>query len=129
MTDTQQALYAYEILTPNMECEIHGAEGSEAVEMQQLWDIIGTALHSVDVWQPIETAPRDGTCFLAIIPDFGDNVMMICAKTIVKTVGDQDIPYTGFVLDNHWSTAFDSHDEVEPTHWQPLPQPPQHGIT
>lgn len=42
--DGDAALEAYKVLTPNMECEIKGAEGTEAEEMQRLWDVIGAAL-------------------------------------------------------------------------------------
>lgn len=45
---TNYALHAYEILTPNMECEIKGAEGTEADEMQAMWEVIGKALRRLD---------------------------------------------------------------------------------
>lgn len=46
---------AYEILTPNIEAEIHSAEGPEADEMKALWDIIGNALTP-----PVSSVPKTG---------------------------------------------------------------------
>jgi hypothetical protein len=65
-------------------------------------------------WQPIETAPRDGTNILAIVsgnhPDSGE------AFT----------PEVVFWrIDQWWNDCwgYDSTD-YEPTHWMPLPEPP-----
>ena len=59
-------------------------------------------------WQPIETAPRDGSQFLA-----WDGV---CIENIKWRNG-------------MWQTSW-AHDEKysmngAPTHWMPLPQPPE----
>lgn len=59
-------------------------------------------------WQPIETAPRDGTEVL---------------------VWDEDGP--DFFL-GHWDLSFrswlsDYFDEISPTHWMPLPPAPKEG--
>ena len=62
-------------------------------------------------WQPIETAPKDGTwivicdgrhagCFLAAYWD-----------------GDEEAPYKWFTVDGSYHADF-------PTHWMPLPEPP-----
>lgn len=40
-----KAREAYELLWPNIENEMRGAEGSEAEEMEKLWTLIGNALH------------------------------------------------------------------------------------
>lgn len=40
-----KAREAYELLWPNIENEMRGAEGSEAEEMERLWTLIGNALH------------------------------------------------------------------------------------
>lgn len=54
-------------------------------------------------WQPINTAPRDGSEFLAWIPS-----------------GYHDVVFW-HVLADHWTTG---EDRVYPTHWMPLPRGP-----
>lgn len=59
-------------------------------------------------WQPIETAPRDGTTILLFAPAWENAVTG-------WTFGDdewQDCPFNPNRLD------------YRPTHWQPLPSPP-----
>jgi hypothetical protein len=64
-------------------------------------------------WQPIETAPRDGRRVLLFVPPYG--------------------PSTGHYRDDHnWGESASSwfahsvlNKEAEPTHWQPLPSPPE----
>ena len=66
-------------------------------------------------WQPIETAPKDGTWVLLSggHPDFDD-----CKKEIksfsmeMRVFWLDDAPY-------QWS------EYNEPTHWMPLPNPPE----
>lgn len=59
-------------------------------------------------WQPIETAPKDGTPILAYIP-FGG----------------------GFIMQTHWKVEiefwFCDGGEVCPSHWQSLLTPPKEG--
>lgn len=55
-------------------------------------------------WQPIETAPKDGTDFLATD-----------GKTVVYCI------WSGTIC------AFDWKDASQPTHWMPLPAPPTEG--
>lgn len=65
-------------------------------------------------WQPIETAPRDGT------------------RILFYTPGDEETGWLGIVTESH----YDKHglvdlfvpqwqDGLEPTHWMPLPDPPR----
>ncbi len=65
-----------------------------------------------DQWQPIETAPKDGTGVLLCI-----------------SIGDgHHVQYTGSYHDGHWwVTNFSGGDEYwyTPTDWMPLPEPPQ----
>lgn len=62
-------------------------------------------------WQPIETAPKDGT-----------SLMVWCA--------DREIVTLAFWLEGndvrkgYWSGHYETITPDEPTHWQPLPQPP-----
>lgn len=62
-------------------------------------------------WQPIETAPRDGTWVWAFWP--------------VQNGCDQQ-RVTCWVADEEggWMDAADYVDWTQPTHWQPLPPPP-----
>ena len=57
-------------------------------------------------WQPIETAPKDGTVIL----------------------GFEDMYFPMLWVHNRWELSgvvwCDGSDEVEPTHWMPLPNPP-----
>ena len=63
-----------------------------------------------DAWQPIETAPRDGTRFLAFERWNADYQIYECWW------GEDFGNWEG------WRDAWDS--EPEPTHWMPLPKPP-----
>lgn len=65
-------------------------------------------------WQPIETAPKDGTAFLGWLPDRQG------------FVARQDI---GICSWSEWGGGIWSlggHTSVtsQPTHWMPLPEPP-----
>jgi hypothetical protein len=60
----------------------------------------------VEAWQPIETAPRDGTEILG-----WDGVFM----TVIETLPAN---YFGDGRDANW------HPLARPTHWRPLPEPP-----
>lgn len=62
-------------------------------------------------WQPIETAPKDGTKFLAY-PVFGKpcEVHIVWWEKLVRVSG--------------WRAMFGVWSPREPTHWMPLPAPP-----
>ena len=60
-------------------------------------------------WRPIETAPRDGT----------------------EVLGAWEFAWTGgwclepvIYREGAWIVSWD-HDAAEPTHWMPLPKPPE----
>ena len=65
-------------------------------------------------WQPIETAPKDGTPFLAAIPWEGEpwEILRMGWDKIACMFGDAT--YAPFI-----------EDQEQPTHWQPLPAPPK----
>lgn len=70
-------------------------------------------LLKAQAWQPIETAPRDGT---VVLVGFSCPKPYVCISKYLPLDEDQEIgglwdcePFTG----------------DEPTHWVPLPQPPQ----
>jgi len=87
---------------------------------QAILDAVREAMGSG--WQPIETAPRDGTWIIAWD---GKGV-----QPMIWEVGDEDYPkdYRGWCYADHrWGgTLYDGCNEVltHPTHWMPLPPPP-----
>ena len=68
-------------------------------------------LEAANAWQPIETAPRDGSRILAYQSSTGD--------CISECWWEEDL--TDFWAG--WVNDFDS--EPSPTHWRPLPSPPE----
>lgn len=72
-------------------------------------------------WQPIETAPQDGKTKLILGAwDPRDpsryNTVMVCAlEPLDSTEGDTSRPRATF-----WTSVI-----FYPTHWMPLPEPPQ----
>jgi hypothetical protein len=78
----------------------------------------------VSEWQPIETAPRDGTPFLAFNPLVG---VYHTAYTTRWTGEPNEEGYEGFPC-GFWHSGgrcypFGKWDCV-PSHWMPLPEPP-----
>lgn len=70
-------------------------------------------------WQPIETAPKDGTHILARLHD--SNTCYVIYFGGAK----QRVNPRGF-----WRVAWDCYKLGEldqPTHWMPLPAPPKDG--
>ena len=76
----------------------------------------------VSPWQPIETAPRDGTKILVFHPDMGVEITEwyeITQTNYVEFEGglyrkERAIFYAGWNNNGHHAT-----------HWQPLPEPPK----
>lgn len=63
-------------------------------------------------WQPIETAPRDGTCILAWYEGVSVRPMVIRFM---------DGSWIGATFESGRNTVVDA------THWMPLPEPPKEG--
>ena len=92
-------------------------------------DIISAAGHLVAMsneWQPIATAPKDGTVILLWDPA----EVYVCCGAWMTPWTRAGVP-TG---EPSWHRVFwrdewvdsESRDyPVEPTHWQPLPEPPR----
>jgi hypothetical protein len=59
-------------------------------------------------WQPIETAPKDGTDILLWCPLLGSEYMVI-----------------GRIDNGIWVSSNDFEDVYDPSHWMPLPEPPK----
>lgn len=75
-------------------------------------------------WQPIETAPRDGSYFLAA-NQWG---VWVCQY--------EPQARSGYVFENPWHSVMLNHAHIDervrgnrPTHWQPLPAPPEQEPT
>lgn len=81
---------------------------------------IGCAQSRVDDWQPIETAPKDGTPILIHCPN---------SRRPVQEVA-WHIPYEG-ATQGCWQTPWGPVGrgyiilESSPKHWMPLPPPPK----
>lgn len=73
------------------------------------------AIAEVQRWQPIETAPRDGTWFIAYRP-----LAMATGDKTIDIVQGVDHPTTSPQGIVHWTSRW-----CHPTHWIPLPVPPQ----
>lgn len=77
-------------------------------------------------WQPIETAPRDGTEFLAYDPVV--NKYDVCYASDNRWYGprdDDDLPYFIHQVDGDYGSCDDYFNGDRATHWMPLPEPPE----
>lgn len=71
-------------------------------------------------WQPIETAPRDGTPFLAW--DAGDTFQAGCVCFAEFWDADDEGNEAEFVIISNANG--ECNEPPEFTHWMPLPNPP-----
>ncbi|GLO70293.1 hypothetical protein MACH17_18100 [Phaeobacter inhibens] len=100
---------------------------------EQVRDVWNDRTDTLPTWQPIETAPRDGTEVIAIhCTHYGDGI----SPTI-------DGPFTAAFQNRKWRSSWDDSEVIEymdwggtdyksimdPTHWMPLPTPPKGGHT
>jgi len=75
-------------------------------------------------WQPIETAPKDGTTILAWGPYSEPATYQW--RTNVRLVGWVPV-WDGFLVIEYQSDFGTEYKTADPlTHWMPLPQPPHH---
>lgn len=72
-------------------------------------------------WQPIETAPKDGTPFLGYLP--ADRFPAVCFWQAYDQADAKEIG-----ADGYWAFGEELISDVEGhaviTHWRPLPEPP-----
>jgi hypothetical protein len=68
-----------------------------------------------EAWRPIETAPNDGTQFLAWDESYGDEVYVTGWSTV----------WAGWFSDQYEDRWQDRPIIERPTHWMPLPAPPE----
>lgn len=83
---------------------------------------LGASLFADSAWQPIETAPRDGSYFLAA-NQWGVWVAHYQTKAVSGYVFDD--PWRSVML-NHWHIPKELRYNAA-THWAPLPVPPGIG--
>jgi hypothetical protein len=82
-------------------------------------------------WQPIETAPRDGTQRLGLtargycIFAWHDDTRGPGVSDDVQVPGWEAFCDGETVMDEGWDTGTGYTLEVSPTHWMPLPEPPK----
>jgi len=71
-------------------------------------------------WQPIETAPKDGTSFLGWDGKYVTEMIWASHEDDDGHVGwcCAGFSYGGVLYDLHYTPL------GEPTHWKPLPEPP-----
>lgn len=65
-------------------------------------------------WRPIDTAPKDGSHVM-----LGDAPEQYVCEGYYEEDGDRG----WYMANTHWTDAYDG--RVYPTHWQPLPSPPE----
>lgn len=70
-------------------------------------------------WQPIETAPRDGSAFRAYHPDLVHADFNPSGSVEACFDGEQIVGAVWNGCHDIWNTTL-----IEPTHWMPLPAPP-----
>jgi len=79
-------------------------------------------------WQPIETAPKDGTDVVLWHVRFG--IMMghwdeaTCDWWAIYAWPNSSLPYP---CEEWFSPFMDGNNETDPSHWMPLPAPPKGG--
>jgi hypothetical protein len=74
-------------------------------------------------WQPIETAPKDGTYILLFVRTSwgGPEIHKACWED-----NTYDVKCEAWCIANSTDRDYNTSDEVEcPTHWMPLPAPPE----
>ena len=90
-------------------------------------------------WQPIETAPKDGTYIIIYSKDFGSSLSDTDAAEFTDDPRNAPRPlsltkhaptlYVARYYEEHSEMGWFSHSPiyeflVQPTHWMPLPEPP-----
>lgn len=95
-----------------------GAIGRDCFNVAECGEIT-RAMHQQQCpdWQPIETAPKDGTRILAFMVDRAE----IRKGFPPAELDGIDVIYWSTIHNGGWV----SHRFGSPTHWMPLPEPPK----
>lgn len=78
-------------------------------------------------WQPIETAPKDGTHILIYTVDHPGPVP--ARDMPARVTAFWYAPYGEWHLVMAWGYEAENQVYGVPTHWQPLPDPPKPALT
>jgi hypothetical protein len=70
------------------------------------------------VWQPIETAPMDGTHVILFWPFVTDDGLVTSGRWYEPDRHNKTV-------DGYWYSDIVNGGATPPTHWMPLPPPPQ----
>ena len=84
-------------------------------------------LARVQAWQPIKTAPKDGTWIIAFVPSTGRSHAVQWDKQfdLARDDEEDDAGYRGAWTDHAvQSFGYEELKEYVPTHWMPLPEAP-----
>lgn len=73
-------------------------------------------------WQPIETAPKDGT---VIIVWTNHDEVEVTSWYQTKGYGYEPVPGTEFFREVRGKVLYEGWNGNTPTHWMPLPEPPK----
>jgi len=73
-------------------------------------------------WKPIETAPKDGTEVILLLPLDDAEVAIQGSWGKYPDCGTEDYGWEFARLNSHGCGCCSSQDEM-PTHWMPLPEP------
>lgn len=81
-------------------------------------------------WQPIDTAPKDGTWILLLHGETIPGVPLVEVASFAGGASAEELGYREFAKYGAWMiwNASDNWylvDVAEPTHWMPLPPPPR----
>ena len=78
------------------------------------------------IWQPIETAPKDGTSVLLWASWLDDPVIARYSYQSGYAESCWEGTFDGAAaLESQGDTWTDEHEVINPTHWMPLPDPPK----
>lgn len=70
-------------------------------------------------WQPIETAPKDGTLILGLDTKVMRGKGAACVMLWARNETTQK---------HEWMNFWNAYRVDGPSHWQPLPQPPERSV-
>ena len=79
---------------------------------------------STDPWQPMDTAPRDGTHILVYSPLWMPTHAAVTWWCLNLLTGKKSEATRAPMVADYWTNGRGFRLDCEPTHWMPLPAPP-----
>jgi hypothetical protein len=122
------------------QAEIKAAASSIRIMLPNMHDDVVSAIVKISLesaerarWQPIETAPKDGTLlWLEVEYDHVDlhaHPLALTEGGLATTIGHNNVAHDGddvwHLAGWCWSQDRYTEGKGSPTHWQPLPSPPE----